>query len=281
MATKARVSRAKTPNVESYLIVRFNSPQNIAEQAFLETSADGKGKTLTGETPAQPPVRAVAAGPSRLAFHLPAGVDSLPYSIDSLLDWVRLEPSVAPVAFTAPPIEIVQPPPVRIPPRIREPLATETAIEAPWRLFLSPDQFSAWAHSASAVILGNRTELWHTRLAVRAGQDDEIHPDETQARAIRAIWSPDYTPDTPPPHAPEPPPPPTFRTSLDALDRDEIVRLSSDFTIFRYTPRAIAVEKLFLSTLGAWMERLRRLGSSAPPAAKRAAVAPQSRHGAR
>ena len=105
-------------------MVHFNSPQNIAEQAFLETSADGKGGTLTGEPLAPSPVRAVAAGPSRLAFHLPTGVDSLRYSIDSLLDWMRLEPSVAPVAFTAPPLEIVQPQPVHIPPRIREPLAT-------------------------------------------------------------------------------------------------------------------------------------------------------------
>ena len=244
----------KDSTADSYLVVHFNSPQHIAEQAFLETSADGKGKTQTGEAPAQPPVRAVAAGPSRLAFHLPTGIDSLPYSIDSLLDWVRLEPSVAPVAFTVPLVELLRPQPVRIPPRIREPLSTETAIEAPWRLFLSPDQFSAWAHSASARTLGNRTELWHTRLAVRAGQDDETYPDETLARAVRAVWSPDYTPDAPPPHAPEPPPPPTFRTSLDALDRDEIVRLSSDFTILRYGPRAIAVEKLFLSTLGAWMD---------------------------
>jgi hypothetical protein len=56
---------------------------------------------------------------------------------------------------------------------------------------------------------------------------------------------------------PEPPPPlPIFRMSLDPNDRDQIVRLSSDFTIAGYQPRAIDAEKLYLSTLGAWMDVL-------------------------
>jgi hypothetical protein len=50
--------------------------------------------------------------------------------------------------------------------------------------------------------------------------------------------------------------------SLDPDDRDQIVRLSSDFTLgssllllsLPYTPVSIAAEKLFLSSLGAWMD---------------------------
>src|SRR5579859_1067661 len=54
------VRRDKTQ--PAYLAAYFHSPQNIAEQAFLETSSNGKGGGTTGETPLQPPVRAVAAG---------------------------------------------------------------------------------------------------------------------------------------------------------------------------------------------------------------------------
>jgi hypothetical protein len=60
-----RLSR-KDPHIDAYLMAHFNPPQHI----------------------------------DRLAFRLPAGIDSLPYSIDSLLDWVRLEATRRPVAFT-------------------------------------------------------------------------------------------------------------------------------------------------------------------------------------
>ena len=47
-----------------------------------------------------------------------------------------------------------------------------------------------------------------------------------------------------------------FRMSLDPNDRDQIVRLSSDFTIPGYKPPAIGADKLYLSTFGAWMDVL-------------------------
>jgi hypothetical protein len=250
-ATPRLVRKDKTQ--PAYLAVYFHSPQNIAEQAFLETSSDGKGGGTTGEIPLQPPVRAVAAGPSRLVFQLPDGTDTLQYSIDGLLDWVALQQSVAPVALD-PSAPVPSPPP-----QIRQPLATETAIESPWHLFLSPSASETWAHSAAAVTLSNRTELWHTRLAARAKAQDGFVADETQPRTVRAVWSPDYLPGAPPPppgHMPEPPPSPMFRMSLDANDRDQIVRLSSDFTMGGYQPLAVNADKLFLSSLGAWMDVL-------------------------
>lgn len=83
--------------------------------------------------------RTRAAGPSRLAFRFPAGMTALTYSLNDLLDWVRLEQSVTAVA-QAPDADqqgVPQPPPITPPPAISEPLATETAIEAPWRLFFA------------------------------------------------------------------------------------------------------------------------------------------------
>jgi hypothetical protein len=50
--------------------------------------------------------------------------------------------------------------------------------------------------------------------------------------------------------------------ALDANDRYQIVRLSSDFSILGYQPRSVGVERLFLSTLGAWLDLL---GDFDPP----------------
>jgi hypothetical protein len=189
----------------------------------------------------------------------------LPYSLDNLLNWAGLEQSVAPVAQMPDANQpgVPEPPPLTPLPAIREPLATETAIEAPWRLFLSPNYSGAWAHSATPVTLDNRTELWHTRLAVRAQHTSGFVADEMIPRRVRAVWSPDYSPGSIPPH---PVPPFTqvnapFRMSLDPDDRDQIVRLSSDFTLstfgpvpLPYTPISIPADKLFLTSLGAWMD---------------------------
>ena len=279
----------KVATDQARMVVRFNAPQNIAEQAFFENG-------LTSETPTPPPVRNLAAGPSRLAFQLADGMTSIAYTIEALLDWAKLLPSVAPVALPepelieAPPagplpvrtasIEqtaarlgtisvdpssvfttidfgvegIINRPPLGLTPRIREPLPTETAIESPWHLFLSPDINGAWKHASQAVTLSGATELWHTRLAVRSkGHDGSTIVDETLPRKIRAIWTTGFQPSTLPGHTPQPIPP-DFRKSLDPNDRYQIVRQSADFTIKNHPPKPIDAEKLFLSALGAWMD---------------------------
>ena len=238
----------------AFLVAQFNSPQNIAEQAYLEACADttpphqpppsGSNppdpQSLQPETPDSPgAVQTRAAGPSRLAFQLPSGTTAVPYSLDGLLNWVALQQSIVPVAAVPdtrqedPNQQIVPRPqaPAQTP-QIQQPTATETAIEAPWRLFLSPNYSGAWAHSSTPVTLSNRTELWHTRLAVRTLQGNGFTADETIPRRVRAVWSPDYTtgaiPGHPPPFGSDATP---FRMSLDPDDRDQIVRLSSDFTM--------------------------------------------------
>jgi hypothetical protein len=138
----------------------------------------------------------------------------------------------------------------------REPDPIETAIEAPYRLLLSPHAGAAWAH-ATDVVKGasGRVELWHTRLGVRAA-DGSIDEDDEDDRTVRAVWSPDYRVDNPPAHygatqtagGDNP-----FRMPLDARDRHEIVPLTSDFTIPNYRPKPVAVQRLMLSSLGAWM----------------------------
>ncbi len=163
-----------------------------------------------------------------------------------------------------------------IKPQLRKPSATETAIESPFRLIISPHALSAWTHAIKPVISQKtgRAELWHTRLAVRkeGGMPDE---DNRALRTIRAIWArsnPAYSSGTPasfdqnnpesfnpenaagwPKHGNVP-----FRMSLDGFDRHNIVHLSANqylkYLRSDYDPVPIGVDRLMLSSLGAWMD---------------------------
>ena len=89
---------------------------------------------------------------------------------------------------------------VRIPFEVTPPLPapptdTQTSLELPWRLQISPNGHGAFAHSPVAVEHNGRFELWHTRLGVRA-HDKDGNPtvDELSAdqRTVRAIWARDF-----------------------------------------------------------------------------------------
>jgi len=150
---------------------------------------------------------------------------------------------------------------------IREPKATETAIEAPYRLIISPSELAGWVHAASPVKHHGRVELWHTRLGVKStsgGIFDRQYEYEwedgkfrvvqvasadifSELRSLRAIWSPDYSKDIPP-HSNQP-----FRMSLDKRDRCELVWLTSDFFIPNARSRTVHADRLMLTPLGVWM----------------------------
>jgi hypothetical protein len=158
------------------------------------------------------------------------------------------------------PVELTRPIP-------REPAATHTALELPWRVILSPNRHGAWLHSADPVAseVTGHTELWHTRLGVRqADGEPEEGPDPL--RTVRAIWAtdPNSPPITPSPGDQVDVPPlgtgNPFRASLDAFDRHNVVHLSSNFRLKEvdstrwYEPAPIDVDSLMLSSLGAWLD---------------------------
>lgn len=93
--------------------------------------------------------------------------------------------------------------------------------------------------------------------------NDFVNERPSWKKTLRAVWSRDWNqPDTyeaatiddvtRPNHSNEP-----FRMSLDSADRYDIVQLSANFHLKdsgkSYKPRAITVERLMLSSLGAWM----------------------------
>jgi hypothetical protein len=245
----ARVVVADTSQ-PAYLVVRFG-PQNIAERAYFEVDPNLPGQG-GDETPLlATPVPAAFAGDSRLVFVLPPGA-VVPYNPEGLLDWSGLTPSVVPAAART----------VAGRPGPQAPSATQTWIEAPWGLVLSPDDGAGWAHAAAPVTHNGRTELWHTRLGVRVA-GPAVDEDDATHRTVRAVWAPGYVAGTVLSGNDLGPVPPG-RTSLRPRQRYEIVRLSSDWSMTAvnpatgvataYQPPPIAVRRLMLSTPGAWLD---------------------------
>jgi len=271
----ARLFRIAPAPTQAYIVVHFQ-PQSIAEEAFFETATnlplkhdhpDSKNEdpdTGKGDDPLRaPPIQARMAGPSRLAFVVPDTVDGIPCTVASLLDWARYELSVVPAALPPNPTSAELTPL----PQIAPPQPHQTAIELPYRLIVSPNRTAGWVHASGAVRHAGRTELWHTRMGVRVApppaKPKEPLPAPTvdeegqvELRTLRAIWSPDYTTGDPPPINNLDP----FRSSLTRNDRYQIVRLTSDFGMplhqeppAFYNPLPIAVERLMLTSQGAWL----------------------------
>lgn len=149
----------------------------------------------------------------------------------------------------------------RLPPFVRRgprpPTDTETAIEAPYRVTVSPSVRGAFRHDVAPVAApddAGRVELWRTHLTVRVADDAGAFlrhddADDTQ-RVVRAVWSRDMDPldatatTDPVPLNPQ---------SILPPQRRSIVRQSSD-TRMPGPPQPLEVHRLALSSLGAWID---------------------------
>ncbi len=175
---------------------------------------------------------------------------------------VRLPGLVGGGGIVAGEIDISLPPRPRL---SREPRTLETAIEAPYRLIISPSAMGGWTHATAPVPAADaehRIELWHSRLGVRrTAPDESISIDEATARQriIRAVWTrdreamADFSQVKKPPHENVP-----FRMSLDGADRHMLVRQSAETWIGkdgkRLRPEPVDARRLYVSALGAWLD---------------------------
>ena len=151
----------------------------------------------------------------------------------------------------------------------RPPKDDETAIEAPFRLVISPSDEARWAHvtdPAGGKDAKQHVELWHSRLGnlgLRA--DGSAFTDEKNAgrRIIRAVWARDrdrMAPGDwrdPKSGLPAPDDNDPFRMSLDGADRHMLVRQSAETVRVgrqNIAPIPVAARSLWLSGLGAWLD---------------------------
>jgi hypothetical protein len=154
-------------------------------------------------------------------------------------------------------------------PRPTDPLETETTLELPYRLVLSPNESGRFLHETAAVAspATGCTPLWHSRLGRLDDETGKVVEGPGSGTEIRAIWArvgPESDPDhfngqwSNREHAqhPEHPDPSTlpFRSTLDDRDRFNIVHLSSNFTIADGNQEAIECRRLMLSALGGWLD---------------------------
>jgi len=177
-----------------------------------------------------PPLDAIAPGPSQLAFLVPGAVKSLPFTLTGLLDWTGLIPQLEEVAIGA---KNAGP---------AAPGTLQTFIEAPWQLFLSPDQFGRWHHSPTPVTHGTWTELWQTRLGVGKAEPPAVIP------SIRAVWTPNW---------PDVGPADPFVMPLQPRDRLDLVNLTCGINFAGIPPvpgKSVPVKLFMLTPLGASLD---------------------------
>jgi hypothetical protein len=219
---------------EGWIVVTFPA-QHVMERAFFESSEG----LPSGDPPSQteprpdPPVVSRISGRSVLVFVVGAD-DEIPYTAEGLLGAMRRLPMrVVSEAGPGNPLRDPETDP-------------RTGIELPYRLLLTPPAAARWSHriSPAPVQLGERVELWHTR----------VH--DTTARAV---WTRDFPGDTPTTSPPVDP----VTSSLTSKDRAMFVYLTSDHGLFTdpnrtkpYLPKPIDVHNLMLSTLGGWLDSL-------------------------
>lgn len=223
---------------DAHMIVHFGV-QHIFEQSYPEPPANASGVAA-----------ARAANPSRVVFELPRDT-RIDYTASGVLA------ALATLGLRVAPLAIPQgtpqdrPDSAKVPPA--EPAPDQTAIEAPYRLVVSPNQkYGGFTHSAEAHIANkdsSRVELWHTRLGVRVTKDNSfvrIDENDTEHRTVRPIWAREKG-------LQQPDPPPTgFIGSLSPDNRTSLVRQGADPTIAE--PEPFTVDRLYLSALGAWID---------------------------
>ncbi|MGD9534573.1 MAG: hypothetical protein AB7V56_12495 [Candidatus Nitrosocosmicus sp.] len=228
---------------QSHMIVSF-PPQNVSEIVVRSDEP----------IPDEFPYPSRSSGESRLSFII---TEPIQYSVKSILDWNRYRPSLNKISDydddEIPDSTETFP---------EKPIESETDLEIPWRLHISPNKMSGWVHrykieSSNAFTAGElgitkSFELWHTRLAIKestTGGEIKVIEDEHPLKRIRALWSPDYTEST------FVDPPTGYTTTLDSNDRDQIVKRSSKSKMGEFPKtKPVMVKNLMLSSLGSWFD---------------------------
>jgi hypothetical protein len=210
---------------DASLVVHF-PPQHLGEEVW---QADAPPPP-----PARPPRPSshVAAGSSRLVYEVPEGT-RITYTLEKVLEAIQtFRLRVAPGATEMGGSDGSS---------IEKPRDLQTAIEAPYRLIVSPSARGSFRHELSPKGPENRFELWRTHLTVR--KDDGTFDDEDdEQRIVRALWTRDNEL-----------PPPGFDQPLTPFDRTAIVTQTHGGNP-ENAKTPLETARLSLSSLGAWFD---------------------------
>jgi len=151
-----------------------------------------------------------------------------------------------------------------------------TSIEAPALMYISPNQVNDFYHLKSlqfrdteeqkiqlkpvvttqlrtsdplTTTKGQIAELWHTALGVRL-RDGKTTRTLSNFKTIRALWADEANEKYEVPAKIGEP----FMASLDASDRHILVHTTSNYSISGYSPKAVPVKNLMLTSLGAYLD---------------------------
>ncbi len=237
------------------IIVVHLPPQHVAEAAFPEQDPP-RGPLL---------VPSRGAAPSRVAFRIDSGAFPVDYKLTAILELLAASGlSVPPSAARGPAASgclnvFALLPYLFNPPALGPPGPTETAIELPFRLILAPEAETGFDHVTSSVpgASSTRVELWHSLL--------KAAPDRNGQREVRGVWlrqgdGPAWTPTGPVwGSAPEGKGEPFALNAMSQRDRADIVHVSGNHryalqTGTGYEPEPVAVRRLALTALGAWLD---------------------------
>ncbi|MFZ9482491.1 MAG: hypothetical protein ACO3AV_06300 [Ilumatobacteraceae bacterium] len=266
-------------SLPAYMIVEFG-PQHVAEEALFmsgetidpalsidaatgeiaPTDPDVSGPYSTGNLFVSPvtyqwhrtlPLRSRFASPSRLVFRIdPARGRPIPFTVAGLLDWTnpRFVPSLVPAA------DLGRVYVSNIPVPLREPVSTQTSIEFPYGLILTPTPEGRWSGRGVPFDAGtNRTEVWGATLA-----DSERGPRYVGA-PMRAVWTTeDEFPSHPDPiQPPEASANPGFLTLPTQHQKWQLVRKTTDRALTelgRLPAPTLKARTFRLSSLGATVD---------------------------
>lgn len=154
--------------------------------------------------------------------------------------------------------------------------ATDTSIEAPALMYISPNQLGGFTHKGRLMLRehqeqtsslsktpgnfnlaadnlstnkGSIAELWHTILGTTL-KGGKVTRQLSAFKTIRALWAHEAKVD----YKQLPPLGEPFMASLDANDRHVLVHTTSNYSIAGYYPKPVVVNNLMLSSLGAYLD---------------------------
>lgn len=290
-ATSSRKRLAGNNQQQAYIIVEFAS-QSVGEQSFFEAddnSASGAKEPQDPKhrrTPEDPviPAAALYSGPSWLVYQIPREKLPIPFELGALLQLCLDAPQVVQTQQGNPvaPEQMIIPHAAFNNQDCEYALPSGTAIEAPFRLYLSPGEATTWQHAtapemttsdgkpASDATQSHRSVLWHTRLQGAPGLivdpggkfGQAMHPHQgILPPTARAVWDADLS-------RRQLMPPPYY--SLEPWQRWQLMQLTTPPASGRphiggYTYPEIGIEQLWLSAMGAWLKAHWTIGNENPP----------------